>query len=440
MVDKKPTSTKNEIIETGMQKVVRGRRKRIKISEAIVDGNTVQMPFLVPYRDHKKTPITSVEFYWTTMENGKQVKRGIEISGHGRLGVPTLKDKAVLMALQNIYIENKIKDGILELEEDENKIKDEDLFIDFQDIKNIAHEMGYKSVSTQQKNSIKECIERLVSTTMINKASGGLYDPETKLYITSTDTFRYLEGMENYAMYDCDNCKKLKECNRNYENCKCEELKRIDVTKIKISRFFYKCIVNNFNMIYEKDLSNQIKNLTARNIYLISLRWLGKDNCTSVANIKKYIERLPMNAKSDKHKKQSIRESIDKLDSYDFVKATLEGDLVKITHLNKIKNNVSVIKKKEETNDTSYLKNKYNTYDEVKNKLIEYGFLEIELSYYLSFEMMQHIRYIQALMRYTEILITYDKVKDPKNFITSGLQYKDGKFAYNIEEKYYTRS
>lgn len=423
---------KSEIDKVGMTNVVRGRQKRIKISEAIVDGNTVQMPFLVPY---KGTPITLVEFYWNNVEDGKNVKRGLKVSGHGQYGVPTLKDKSVLMALQNIYIESKLKNGILNLELDETKVPEDELFIDFQNINNIAYEMGYKSVRAKTKENIKKSIERLVATTMINLASGGLYDPIAKKYITSSESYRYLEGMENYTFYDCENCLYEKGCDKNFETCQNKENQSVDVTKIKISRFFYKCIANNFKMIYEKDKSNQIKNLVAKNIYLISQRWLDKNSCTSVANISKYIERLPMNTKEDKHKKQCIKEAVEKLNEYDFVKAELVGDLVKVTHLDKTRR--AKLPTKNKIIDDSYLKNKYNTYKEIEEKLKEYGFTDQELTIYLSLEMLQHIRYIQALMRYTEILNGYGKIKDVKAYLKTGLTYTSDKTPYNIEEKYY---
>ena len=91
---------------------VYGKSRIIKLrsEEAIIDGNTIQTPFLAPYRikKNKETgalePITSVNYQWETVENGVVVTRGVEVSGHGKLGVPTLKDKKVLRALQNIYI------------------------------------------------------------------------------------------------------------------------------------------------------------------------------------------------------------------------------------------------------------------------------------------------------------------------------------------------
>jgi hypothetical protein len=187
-------------------KAIKGKTKVIKLrnGESIMDGNSVQTPFLAPYRIPKNEkgdlePTTFVEYTWNSIEDGVAVQRGLKVSGHGELGVPTLKDKEVLRALQDIYVWSKIDKGILRLETDQSKIREQDLIIDFISIDNIATAMGYKRISGQQRQSIKESIERLVATTVFNTYQGGLYDPVNKRYITdSKKSYKYLDSMESY--------------------------------------------------------------------------------------------------------------------------------------------------------------------------------------------------------------------------------------------------
>lgn len=421
---------------------VYGKTKIVKLrsSEAIMDGNTIQTPFLAPYRikKNKETgalePITSVNYQWETVENGVVVTRGVEVSGHGKLGVPTLKDKKVLRALQNIYIWSKVKDGVLELETDSTKVTEEDLMIDFKSIDNLAKEMGYKSLSGQRRIAIKESIERLVATTIFSTHEGGLYDATTKKYITNSKiSYRYLEGMKDYTVYDCENCLFLNACNKNHSCCMNED-KKTDVTKIKMSMFTYLNIAHNYRLYYNKDNANKIKNLIAEDIYLISRKWLGNSS-VSKANIKKYMERIPMETKKDFHKKQAIKEAVENLNTYDFVEAYIENDIVTVKHLDKIP---SRRKKKKtddlpiEIEDDTYMKDRFLTYVDIIEGLKGLNLEENEIN--IIFGDLQRIEYIKALLRYVYLHLKYN----PK---TNGKDYFLNCFNKNIEidRKYYTK-
>jgi len=422
-------------------KSVIGKTKVIKLrnGESIMDGNSVQTPFLAPYRiakddKGKPMPITFVEYEWTAIEDGVEIKRGIEVSGHGALGVPTLKDKETLRALQDIYVWSKIDKGILELEIDESKVTESDLMIDFISIDNIATSLGYNSTSGQQRSAIKESIERLVGTKISSKHHGGLYDPVKKRYITdSKKTFSYLDSMENYIEYDCDNCLYFNGCHRNTDNCLNEEHQRKDVTKIKMSMFLYLSIANNYRLYYNRDKANEIKNLISKNIYLISRKWLG-DGYISRANIQKYMDRIPMNAKQEKHRKQAIKEGIDILNEYDFVESSIEKDIIKIVHLDKKPTKFKeVALDKMPTKDSSYFKDRYCTFSELREGLLEIGITELEFSSIVDGNI-EKIEYIKALLRYVMLKNAYNKNIDPREYFLN-CWYKEG--GITIDKKYY---
>lgn len=418
---------------------IKGKSKTIKLrsGESIMDGNSVQMPFIAPYRisRNKETgalePLTYIEYQWTSVENGVEVTRGINVNGHGKLGVPTLKDKEVLRALQDIYIWDKIENGVLELETDPDKVKDSDLFIDFKTIDNIATSIGYDRISGQQRKSIKESIERLVATTVFNTHSGGLYDPIQKKYITnSKESYRYLEEMKDYTVYDCDNCLYTNGCLKDFDNCINPD-KKTDVTKIKMSKFLYLTIANNYRLYYDNINTKQIKNLIAKNIYMISRKWLG-DGYISRANIQKYIDRIPMNAKKEKHRKQAIKEGVELLNSYDFVEASIDKDIITVVHLDKMPTNLKskqIEDKDKIPADTSYLKDKFNKYSEFRQGFIELGFTESELDDYID---MQKIRYQTALLRYVTLKCKYNSDIDGKEYYINCLNKK-----LKIDKKYY---
>lgn len=415
-------------------KATKGKKKTIKLrdSESVMEGNSVQMPFIAPYRGET---ITSLEYKWTVVENGVEITRGIEVSGHGKLGVPTLKDKEVLRALQDIYIHSKVKKGVIELETDRTKIKEEDLMIDFGTIDNIAKAMGYETISGQQRKSIKESIERLVATTVFSIHSGGIYDVTIKKYITDSKiSFRYLDNMQDYTVYDCDNCLYLHGCNRNTSNCFDEKNKRTDITKIKMSEFLYLSIANNYRLYYDRDRANEIKNLIAKNIYLISRKWIG-DGYVSIANIQRYIDRLPVNAQKLKHRKQKIKDAIDILDKYDFIDAKIENDIVKIKHLDKKATSIDeVALDKIATEDNSYMKDRFNKYSDFDRTLREeLGFTNDDFDKYID---MQKIEHLKAMLRATLIKAKYEKGLKIRDYYINWIGKCKTK-GYNIDKKYY---
>lgn len=432
---------KNDSKNNVQFKSSKGKRKTIKLrnGESIMDGNSVQMPFLAPYKICKNEkdelePLTYVEYQWTTIENGKKIIRGLNVNGHNKLGVPTLRDKEVLRALQDIYIWDKVKNGVLYLETDTSKIKEEDLIIEFKSIDKIATAMGYKKISTQQKKSIKDSIERLVATTIFSTHSGGIYDAISKSYITdSTQSFRYLDEMKSVTTYDCENCLYNNVCKGNTEKCINEENKRKDEAKIKMSMFLYLNIAHNYRLYYIKDNTNKIKNLIARNIYMISRKWIG-DGYISKANIQKYIDRIPMNAKAEKHRKQAIKEGVQKLNDYDFVEASCENDIITVIHKDKMPTSYDKLAiDKTPTQDTMYYKDKYNKYSEFHNALIDIGFTEEEMDIYIDLNA-KTVEYFKALLRYVILQKVYNSKIDTKQYIINCI-----KSNKEIDEKYYNK-
>lgn len=419
--------------------IYRGKRKVIKLrsGESIMEGNTVEMPFIAPYKvktvDGVASPITSMKYEWVANENGKNVVRALEVSGHGKLGVPTLDDKEVLRALQSIYVWNKVNQGVVELEKDVTKIKEEDLLIDFKNIDTVARAMGIKSLSGQKRQSIKDSIMRLVATTIVSTQSGGIYDIVEKKYISNaTKTFRYLEGMESYSVHDCSKCEFRDMCKNDTDNCKNEKAVKKDVTKIKMSVFMYLSIANNYRVYYNEDNVNQIKNIISKTIYLISRKWINK-GYKSIANIQKYLDRIPMNTKSEAGKKMKIKKAVEKLNEYSFCNAYVEGDNVIIEHLDKKKDKTTgkydKESKEEVAEDTSYMKDKFNKYTEFNAGIIELGLSDEEMDKYIDIQRIEHLR---ALLRYVHMMKHYKSEVNMKDLFINCINSNK-----EIDAKYY---
>lgn len=370
MVSKKDKD-KNSVVSKGEAKVFRYNAG----IDAVVDGNTVQMAFL---RDYKGARQTLMEYTWYTKENGGLIKRGLSVSGHGEYGVPTLKEYEVYVALQRIFINKKTENGMCKLEYD--GYDDDYLTINFS-INELAREMGYSTPSSKTRENLKKSIDILLATTIFSIHEGGLYDIRNKKYIVNKKIGVHLvESMESIDMEE-----------------------EFNYTQIKLSKFTYEQILNDYKLFYDLGKYNKTKNSISKKIYHLALQWKGGNNF-SFANINTLVERIPMVNVDPKYKKRDIKKALKELNDKEIVK-------VKYDDLNPDK--VYFIFKGE----TPDLK-KYNTYKEIQQKYYDMGFDMVETEMYLN---IQDIRYIQALLRYID---TKRTIKDIKSYFLKCLNEK----------------
>lgn len=365
--------------------------------DAILDGNTVQMAFL---REYKGEIQTAMEYIWYTKEGSSLTKRGIFVSGHGEYGVPTLKEYDVYAALQRIFIDKKTFRGICELKTDD--ITDDYLNISFS-LTELAKELGYSTPNAKTRENLKKSIEILLSTTIFSRYSGGIYDIKNKKYIVdATVGYHLLETMESVEVSD-----------------KSSSIPKIDLTKIKLSKFTYDQLSNNYKLFYNKDVYNKTKNLMARKIYHMALQWKGNNNF-SYATINTLMERIPMVDVDEKYQKRDIKKAL---------KILNDKDMVKIKYDNDNPDKVYFIFKEEAELAIDKL-DKYNSYEEIKNAYFEMGFTLDEIQEYLEVE---NIRYIQALLRYMEA--RKNTIKNSKEYLKSCIKNP----IKDLDEKYYNK-
>lgn len=364
--------------------------------DSLVDGNSVQMAFL---REYKGEVQTAMEYIWYTKDGNNLIKRGIFVSGHGKYGVPTLKEYDIYVALQRIFINKKTKNGVCELKTDE-KLDSDYLKIEFS-INELAKELGYSTPSNATRENLKKSIEMLLATTIFSRHEGGIYDIRHKKYIaTTTKGFHLIEDMNDEEIID-------DEGNIVY-----------DTTNIKLSRFTYDQILNDYKLFYNKKVYNKTKNLIARKIYHMALQWKG-DNNFAFANINTLIERIPMVNVDDKYKKRDIKKALKVLD---------DKGMVKIKYDNDNPDKVYFVFK--EDTQSNHLK-KYNTYAEIEEAYYRMGFTFDEIGDYLD---VQNIRHIQALLRYIDTRIRSNSIKDVKAYFKECISNKE----FKVDEIYYS--
>jgi len=371
---------------------------KLNANESIIDSNSVQLPCIAEYRGKR---ITMLEYTWDVKSGNNVAKRGIKVSGHGEYGVPTLRELDVLIALQCILINDHIdENGIVKLKTE--NLKEEDLYINFT-INQLAKELGYTSPNNNVRSSIKKSIEILTATTISNLYEGGIYDVNTRQYIKDPYShYHYLESTAGYSIVNED------------------ETKTIDVTKIKLSKFFYDMIVSDYRLYYDRDIYKKTKNLTARKIYLIALQWMGKKGY-AFANISTLIQRVPMAQTELKYQKQYVKTALKNLN---------DKGLLKIVYDKNNRDKVYLVKPNVDFNENElYYLDKFNTYNEVITGLEEFELMPIEIPTVFDIE---KIDYVRALLRYGNVLNNYGKIHSKKDWIVNYMEK-----GYEIDEKYY---
>lgn len=370
------TKKKNKITNNVVCKGVARVFKYNAGIDAVVDGNSVQMAFVKDYKGERKTML---EYTWSNKDkNGNLIQRGIKVSGHGEYGVPTLKEYDVYVALQRIFIDKKTQNGMCTLLPD--NYDDDYLIIEF-NITELANQMGYNTPSSKTRDNLKKSIDILLATTIYSIHNGGIYDIKEKKYITNSSYGVHLiESMESIDITDSK-----------------DSSKNINYTRLRLSRFTYEQIVNDYKLFYDKSKYNRTKNLLAKKIYHLALQWKG-DNKFSYANIDTLVERIPMVNCEAKYRKREIKSAL---------KALNDNEIVNIKYDDQNPNKVYFLFSDDNIKPVD---KKYKTFKEIQQRYHELGFSDNEIDEYLDIE---KIRYIQALLRYMD---NKKNIKDSKKY------------------------
>ena len=163
----------------------------IKSSHSIAESNLMVLPFV----SVRNTNIKIFKREWT-MGN---IKRGIEVKGSPDLGVPTIKDLDVLLALFRIMVEDMDFEYEYNVTQNTAKINSPQIHFTFQ---SLAKEMGYSKFSGQIKKILENSLKRLNETTIYSMANGAIRDAKKGEYITEfngEESFRILKELKIYS-------------------------------------------------------------------------------------------------------------------------------------------------------------------------------------------------------------------------------------------------
>lgn len=364
-------------------KMIRGKSIRINIEEeGVLEGNVIQIPFIAEYR-HKNNPITNIDYEWNTTQDNVKIKRGLRISGHGRYGVPTLREKEVLRCLHNIFIAQKTENGVCELKHPD-ACKPNDYAISFT-IESLCKEIGYKSPCNKTRDIVKKSLEILVATTIFNNHSGGIYDPEKKQYITNQNTaFHFLETLEQEEQFDDDG-----------------NLIR-DITQIKLSEFVYKSLYNNYKLIYSKSKVNSIRHLGTKSLYQLAMQWSNKG--VAYIKIDKLVEHIPMkDGVAMPEKRRYIKNCLDRLNKSGLVEVDISNT------------NVATFKFRDlmDKNKSDDIDSMYGTYQEILDGVMQLGFTKYKAQSFLD-KTLANLPKAQLALRQTHALKMQDFKLDEK--------------------------
>ena len=400
----------------------------IKVSEILYDASTLMLPFLSEYRppkdaDGNKKYITAIKFEKEVTRDGQPCVAELIVKGDPILGVPTMKSQEVMIALERIFVEENSVNGELQLKTDVNEVTVQDRTIDFKSITNLARMMGYKgSINNRVRQNILDDIERLANTTWICNVGWTVNEKDLTLHQSFKDGFRLINRATVLQQKEVD------------KNGNTIENSLKATTKIVLSEQVYTAIANKNVIIFNKRINEKIKNLAAKNIYLVGKKWAGKDKVITM-HLSKLKTVIPT-VRDDKHTREYMINTLVELKKTNECGVYfLDNDVITLDYR---KTNVKTLDgalKKSDDDKISYFRNKYNTWKECMDGVKKIGLTDVEMPYLDPLRM----NYIAALLRYIESR-QFAAEKNNKHGIDNPDDFFRSYYLnnYKIDDKYFT--
>lgn len=372
--------------ETDIEKVKRKMPKTliIPIDESIIESNFAEIPFINYYKT--KEAVLSVEYVWN---DSKGNNYGIEVRG-SKYGVPSSDEFDVLLALFRIYSRKNSK---FKLNKESNSY-DIPIEIEFT-YRELAKEMGYQEYGgTVHKNLVKS-IETLIDTTIYNKASGGLYDANTKNRISNSKiSYHIIESSIDETI----------EVSKN---------KFHEKSIVKINNFFYRSIRNNYLRKFDYRMLLSLKVDIAKKIMLILNKWKNQRSAITIYYSTLY-ERIPLpDTKTVSYRNKRIKEAAE-----DLVRVGFIDKYITFPKEKKITFVFDVCSSDDTGHDdkTYCAKDKFNTWLEISEGLKYYGVPDDEIEN-LDLSKLSDIK---AWLRLCHLKNTYSKLDNKYSYFSKG--------------------
>lgn len=388
---------------------------KLKTNESIFDVNSLLLPFIAEYRGEKIRAIEVIQ--------GNSI---IRVKSTSDLGVPTLYDKSVLLAIQKLFLQQRSFNGQLIL-----NVKDpslQDMTMEPVSLREIVRAMGYSKPSTNQLVKVCESIERLNETTYVT-TQDRIYDHKNDKYLMTAKKGMHLIDYKLVTLSQEEKEIRKKQGGRRKSNDP-ERIEKYKQAKEKIFDGYVQITLNHVvyqalaceQLVYYNDpVAVSIKNLTAKHIYLIALKWAGKDKEVNIS-INKLLMYIPMKeGKELKLQKHAIKQAVNYLNDNGYCNTSyLKNEVV---HFNFKKEKVKKIEY-----ESDYLKDKFNTFGELLAGFVATG---LEEQYVFSLDMSK-LEYYKAVLRYVTLRDMYGSINNKKAFIKDYIENNR-----KVDEKYF---
>lgn len=404
---------------------------KLKENEYIADMSTLILPFMADYdrigKNGEDRTINRIEV--------QQKDNMVIVSGHEKLGVPTLSDKHCFLAIERIFV-RQIKEmyGNLVVSKRLEDLTVRERTTRKMTIKEIATEMGYKNPNMGIKSNICDMIRRLTGTTYISQKSKLITKDKDKFLIQAEKGFHLIEEYNIVAYSQQEKEANNKKGARTFDNPESKLLysqQKENVfdgyVEVTLSPNAYGAMVQDHYLFYYEKDAMRLKNNMARSIYFLTLKWGGKQKCCTV-NIKTLESYIVFRYDiAPVYRRRSIKVAMEKIE---------EAGLGTITALSN-GNYVFNYKKDKKKIVQTYMTDKFNSLSELLEGYKALGFKDSELDFIM--DNLLFISHYQAILRMVTIKDSYGKIDNPKKY-TQALVSDIDNVRGTIDKKYYNKT
>jgi hypothetical protein len=370
----------------------------IKSNQSIAESNLMVIPFV----SMKKTKVKILKRVW--LSNG--VERGITVKGSVDLGVPTIDDLDLLLALFRVHMKNN--DYKYQYNKSTKKV-----FIPQKinfTFRELALEMGYSEYGGTVKIKLEKSLKKLIETTIYSELGGALRDVEKGEYITEIEGIESFRILSDYKSYSYKK-KKLK----GEKIGTPDEVK--ENTSVMIDTFFYNQICSNYFKIYDYSDYIRLTKGVSKKLFLLLNQWShGYEKFLSYQVIYDYLGLD--DSKTNSYNNREIKKGLDELVEIGFIDTF---NVERCEGINMIFNQKLLGK--------GYFLDRYKTDGDIVSRLREHGINYNDITKYVRLD---NREYVSALLRYIDRKIEQKSVKHIDRLVLDGLKTE----SYNLEGYY----
>jgi hypothetical protein len=359
---------------------------KIKPFQGMNESNLMTLPFISLKRKKEKT----ISRKW--IKGDQEV--GLKVVG-GELGVPTMYDLDVLLALFRLLIKSIDNQYILK----DNKV-DFPKRIHFT-YRKLAKEMGFKNFGSGIKERLENSLNTLNETTIYSTFA--FRNQEEGQYVKTFKGSKSCGILCDFQSYSVEEQK--------INNSKLASPKQIEESQsIEIDDFFYNNMCSNYFKLYDHEKYIQLKSNIAKKLLLILTQWSSSyEKYITMQTIYDYVGIDIPDKKTEYYYNGEFKKALEELKNIKFIQDYVfkvgEGIIFIFNVTGKIK---------------SKGLDKYKTDAEIVARLREIGVTYEDIN---KFVKMDTSSYISAMLRYVDDRYNRGLVDDLLRYTQAGLPY-----------------